>query len=92
MRRLFSSPFRGRSTRTTMRVCCTLRMIVVVAHYPHAVVTTPMDLQTMLKKVKGKNYKSKREFQDDLDLIWSNCFLYNATEVRGLASTNLTAC
>ncbi|PSR71540.1 hypothetical protein PHLCEN_2v12591 [Hermanssonia centrifuga] len=41
-----------------------------------------MDLQTMLKKVKQKQYKSKREFKDDLDLIWSNCFTYNATEVR----------
>ena len=35
----------------------------------------------MLKKVKAKQYKSKREFKDDLDLIWSNCFTYNATEV-----------
>lgn len=35
----------------------------------------------MLKKVKAKQYKSKREFKDDLDLIWSNCFMYNATEV-----------
>lgn len=36
----------------------------------------------MQKKVKQKSYKSKREFQDDLDLIWSNCFTYNALEVR----------
>ena len=40
-----------------------------------------MDLQTMMKKVKQKSYKSKREFKDDLDLIWSNCYLYNAAEV-----------
>jgi transcriptional activator SPT7 len=43
-----------------------------------------MDFQTMLKKVKQKQYKSKREFKDDLDLIWSNCYMYNATEVCGL--------
>lgn len=36
----------------------------------------------MLRKVKQKQYKSKKEFQDDLDLIWSNCYTYNATEVR----------
>ena len=42
-----------------------------------------MDLQTMLKKVKQKQYKSKREFHDDLDLIWSNCFTYNAADVSG---------
>jgi transcriptional activator SPT7 len=45
------------------------------------VIANPMDLQSMLKKVKSKQYKSKREFADDLDLIWSNCFTYNATEV-----------
>ena len=38
----------------------------------------------MLKKVKAKQYKSKREFKDDLDLIWSNCFTYNATEASFL--------
>ena len=51
------------------------------------VIATPMDLQTMLKKVKGKQYKSKREFQDDLELIWANCFQYNATEVRAWSLT-----
>ena len=43
--------------------------------------TSPMDLATMARKVKNKAYKSKREFKDDLDLIWSNCYKYN-TEVR----------
>jgi len=47
-----------------------------------AVIQNPMDFQTMLKKVKQKHYKSKREFKDDLDLIWSNCLTYNADEVR----------
>jgi transcriptional activator SPT7 len=50
-----------------------------------------MDLQTMLKKVKQKQYKSKREFKDDLDLIWSNCFTYNATEVLLFAINCLLA-
>ncbi|KAI0343585.1 hypothetical protein BDW22DRAFT_1356046 [Trametopsis cervina] len=44
------------------------------------VIHSPMDLQTMQRKVKQKQYKSKREFQDDLDLIWSNCLTYNATD------------
>ncbi|KAJ7623356.1 hypothetical protein FB45DRAFT_797436 [Roridomyces roridus] len=48
------------------------------------VIPNPMDLQTMLKKVKQKQYKSKREFKDDLDLIWSNCLTYNATETHPL--------
>ncbi|KAI6168663.1 hypothetical protein EDD17DRAFT_1529032 [Pisolithus thermaeus] len=46
----------------------------------YEVISNPMDLQTMLKKVKAKQYKSKREFKDDLDLMWSNCFIYNSTE------------
>jgi transcriptional activator SPT7 len=54
----------------------------------HPVIANPMDLQTMLKKVKQKQYKSKREFKDDLDLIWSNCFTYNATEVSGMYQNN----
>ncbi|THH03070.1 hypothetical protein EW145_g6557 [Phellinidium pouzarii] len=41
------------------------------------IIKEPMDLQTMLKKVKQKQYKSKAEFSDDLELIWSNCFVYN---------------
>ncbi|KXN87079.1 Transcriptional activator spt7 [Leucoagaricus sp. SymC.cos] len=44
------------------------------------VIAIPMDFQTMLKKVKSKQYKSKREFKDDLELIWSNCYTYNASE------------
>ena len=41
----------------------------------------PMDFSQMAKKLKARHYKSKKEFKDDLDLIWSNCFTYNATEV-----------
>lgn len=47
-------------------------------------ITSPMDLQTMLKKAKQKAYKSKREFQDDLELIWSNCYTYNNDDVSTL--------
>lgn len=32
----------------------------------------------MTKKLKTLTYKSKKEFVDDLDLIWSNCLKYNA--------------
>ncbi|EIW58941.1 uncharacterized protein TRAVEDRAFT_123303, partial [Trametes versicolor FP-101664 SS1] len=44
------------------------------------VISTPMDLPTMFKKVKQRQHKFMKEFKDDLDLIWSNCFTYNATE------------
>jgi transcriptional activator SPT7 len=37
-----------------------------------------MDLGTMTKKLKTLQYKSKKEFVDDLNLIWANCLRYNA--------------
>jgi len=40
-----------------------------------------MDFQTMLRKVKAKQYKHKSDFRDDLELMWSNCYIYNGTEV-----------
>lgn len=60
---------------------CHVRYNTQVQFVP--VISNPMDFQTMLKKVKQKQYKSKREFKDDLELIWSNCYTYNATEVLG---------
>lgn len=41
------------------------------------VIKTPMDIGTMIKKLKQLGYKSKKEFVDDLSLIWSNCLKYN---------------
>ena len=41
------------------------------------VIKHPMDIGSMIKKLKQLAYKSKKEFVDDLDLIWSNCLKYN---------------
>jgi transcriptional activator SPT7 len=41
------------------------------------IIKHPMDIGTMLKKLKGLQYKSKKEFVDDLNLIWANCLQYN---------------
>jgi transcriptional activator SPT7 len=41
------------------------------------VIKYPMDIGTMLKKLKQLQYKSKKEFVDDLSLIWTNCLKYN---------------
>ncbi len=43
----------------------------------YIVVKHPMDFGTMTKKLKNLTYKSKADFVADLDLIWSNCMLYN---------------
>lgn len=42
------------------------------------IIKKPMDLNTVLKKLKNLSYNSKKEFVDDLMLIWSNCLTYNA--------------
>ncbi|KAJ3809100.1 hypothetical protein F5876DRAFT_44602, partial [Lentinula aff. lateritia] len=53
------------------------------------VISNPMDFQTMSKKLKARQYKSKKEFKDDLDLIWSNCCTYNSTEGHHLPKAAL---
>ncbi|KAK6588277.1 bromodomain-containing protein [Cryptosporidium xiaoi] len=40
-------------------------------------VKKPMWLQFMINKCKKREYKSRKEFQDDLDLIVENCKVYN---------------
>ncbi|KAK6349990.1 Transcriptional activator spt7 [Orbilia brochopaga] len=42
------------------------------------IIKQPMDLGTVMKKLKQLAYKSKKEFIDDLNLIWQNCLQYNA--------------
>jgi transcriptional activator SPT7 len=41
------------------------------------IIKHPMDIGTMMKKLKNIAYKSKKEFVDDLNLIWNNCLRYN---------------
>jgi hypothetical protein len=42
-----------------------------------------MDLQTMGKKVRQRWYTTKKQFSDDLYLIWENCLTYNSDPVCG---------
>lgn len=46
------------------------------------VVKHPMDIGTMIKKLKQLSYKSKKEFVDDLDLIWANALKYNQDQAH----------
>nr|POE64843.1 transcriptional activator spt7 [Quercus suber] len=43
------------------------------------VIKQPMDIGTMIRKLKQFSYKSKKEFVEDLNLIWGNCLKYNST-------------
>ncbi|GAA5849941.1 hypothetical protein JCM8547_000959 [Rhodosporidiobolus lusitaniae] len=51
------------------------------------VIKRPMDLGTLLKKVKQQAYRTKRAFAEDLDLIWSNCLLYNSHPAHPLRAS-----
>ncbi|KAJ3012031.1 Transcriptional activator spt7 [Thoreauomyces humboldtii] len=42
------------------------------------VIKNPMDLGTMAAKLEAHQYLSKRDFADDLTLIWNNCMQYNS--------------
>ncbi|CCH41053.1 putative permease [Wickerhamomyces ciferrii] len=42
------------------------------------IIKKPMDLNTILKKLKNFQYKSKTEFVDDVMLIWKNCLTFNS--------------
>lgn len=50
----------------------------------YEIVKKPMDLSTMMKKLRAHAYQDRRSFQADLDLIYANCYLYNAETVRCL--------
>lgn len=45
------------------------------------VILRPMDLGTMHKKLRNREYASKQEFAADLQLIHDNCLTYNTEEV-----------
>ncbi|KAK3754188.1 hypothetical protein RRG08_028153 [Elysia crispata] len=50
----------------------------------YTVIQQPMDFSTMRKKLESGQYSCFEEFQSDMDLIRSNCYLYNSegTKVR----------
>lgn len=46
----------------------------------------PMDFTTMRTKLANQAYRSLGEFRRDLDLIWSNCLLFNGKEPTNIFS------
>lgn len=57
----------------------------VVAGYAD-IIKRPMDFTTMRNKLSRQEYKSLGEFRKDLDLIWSNCLLFNGKEPTNIFS------
>ncbi|KAI0563584.1 Bromodomain containing protein [Gracilaria domingensis] len=50
------------------------------------IIKRPMDLSTVRSKLMASEYKSLGEFRKDLDLIWSNCLLFNGKEPTNVFS------
>lgn len=46
----------------------------------YTVIRRPMDLETILKKIKAQKYHSRHEFLGDIELILQNCEQYNGLE------------
>ncbi|ODV84458.1 hypothetical protein CANARDRAFT_29006 [[Candida] arabinofermentans NRRL YB-2248] len=44
----------------------------------YQIIKKPMDLNTVMKKLKNFQYTNKKEFVEDLMLIWNNCLTYNS--------------
>ena len=48
--------------------------------YPiyHQIITKPMDLGTVKKKIDTLEYRSRKECLDDIQLVWENAMKFNA--------------
>ena len=66
-------------SNTTHKIdCCILEHILIgLTDYP-ILIPNPMDLGTIKKKIKNKEYTSLLQCGEDVKLIWKNCMTYNA--------------
>lgn len=48
--------------------------------YPK-IVKYPMDFSTIKRKLTLNAYENELEFQEDMNLVFDNCILYNGTEL-----------
>ncbi|CAI2371248.1 unnamed protein product [Moneuplotes crassus] len=56
----------------------------------YQVIKKPMDLSTVLKKIKNNDYEQMQEYLDDLRLIFNNCILYNGDgSTYGIAANSM---
>ena len=43
----------------------------------HKLIKKPMDLSTVIKKIKNNKYKTLNNYESDIELIWNNCYTFN---------------
>ncbi|XP_025112371.1 bromodomain-containing protein 2-like isoform X3 [Pomacea canaliculata] len=49
-------------------------------HDYHEIIKKPMDLSTVKAKMDNREYKTVRDFEEDMRLIFTNCYRYNAPD------------
>ncbi len=60
-----------------------------ILDYP-TIVTNPMDFQTIKTKLKEHKYQKIQDFMEDMELVFSNCRVYNRAESEvGLIGTGV---
>ncbi|KAI7820013.1 hypothetical protein BC939DRAFT_458684 [Gamsiella multidivaricata] len=66
-------------------------VLLKIPDYP-VVVKNPMDLSTVERKLNGLEYDTVDDFVKDVNLIFSNCYLYNGREsLVSICASNLEA-
>ena len=45
----------------------------------YEIIKKPMDFTTVKRKLSNSTYSNVKEYCEDMDLIFNNCFLYNGT-------------
>ena len=49
-------------------------------YYDGRLIAEPMDLRTIEEKLEDDEYESVEMFESDVELVWTNCFLYNGEQ------------
>ena len=49
---------------------------LMIPHY-HKIIKKPMDISTVMGKLKNGEYENAKEFDSDMKLIFSNCYKFN---------------
>ncbi|KAI7819147.1 Bromodomain-containing protein [Gamsiella multidivaricata] len=66
-------------------------VLLNIPDYP-SIIKRPMDLSTVERKLNSVEYESVDDFVADINLIFSNCYIYNGTEsIVSKCASNLEA-
>lgn len=68
--------WKGMGTYSLLFLFISLNQWIGLTDYP-VIVKKPMDLGTIRKKIKKKEYATIQEAADDVQLVWTNCSTFN---------------